>query len=201
MKQRLSTSVLIALVLPLFASVAPTAFGIVTPPEPRVFASSSGRTGLKVLPKGNGAVGICFTLNEDGSERVLWRRDLVNVPGDVVVLDQAGDAHRVVVTLDTHGMLGGQHALVVYNAKGEPTLDASSQSFVPEHANPPAGSIRTSLGVPWRTPAWSVRQAPDAGERVDVHLGDGRVATVDLAAKRVTLSEPAPPKSPTTSKP
>ena len=188
----------VAVTVACLGTLATTALAMVTPPEPRVFASASGRTGLKVLPKESGAVGVCFTLNEDGSERVLWRRDLVNIPADVVILDGRGDKERLVVTLDTYGKFGGTHALVVYDAQGKPLIDAASASFVPDHANPPANAPVTGLGRSWRTAGWSVRQPHDAGGRVDVSLGDGRVVTIDVAAKQVSPAQRAPEKSPAT---
>jgi hypothetical protein len=178
--------------------VTSAALALVTPPEPRVFASATGRTGLKVLPKGNGAVGVCFTLKEDGSEHVLWRRDLVNVPGDVVILDERGENERLVITLDTYGKLGGAHALVVYDAQGKLIIDAASASFVPDHANPPADAPVTSLGRPWRKAGWSVRQPHDAAGRVEVNLGDGRIATIDPATKQVSPAQHPSEKSPAT---
>jgi len=188
----------VAVVVAFLGAFTTTALAIVTPPEPRVFASASGRTGLKVLPKESGAVGVCFTLNEDGSERVLWRRDLVNLPKDVVVLDERGDNERLVVTLDTYGKLGGAHALVVYDAQGKPIIDAASASFVPDHANPPADAPVTSLGRPWRKAGWSVRQPHDAAGRVEVNLGDGRIATIDPATKQVSPAQHPSEKSPAT---
>jgi hypothetical protein len=198
LNEKLLPCVVAVLTVASFGVLATTALAIVTPPEPRIFASASGRTGLKVLPKENGAVGVCFTLNEDGSERVLWRRDLVNIPGDVVILDERGDNERLVVTLDTYGKFGGAHALIVYDAQGNPIIDAASASFVPDHANPPANAPVTSLGRPWRTAGWSVRQPHDAAGRVEVNLGDGRVVTIDPAAKQVSPAQRAPEKPPAT---
>ena len=190
----------IALTVTFVGTLATTGLAIVTPPEPRIFASASGRTGLKVLPKDSGAVGVCFTLNEDGSERVLWRRDLVSVPADVVILDERGDNERLVVTLDTYGKFGGTHALVVYGPQGKPIIDEASASFVPDHANPPANAPVTSLGRPWRKAGWSVRRPHDAGGRVEVNLGDGRVVTIDPAAKQVSPAQP-PAENPPASQP
>ena len=197
LNEKLLACVVAVMIVASFGGLATTALAIVTPPEPRLFASASGRTGLKVLPKESGAVGVCFTLNEDGSERVLWRRDLVNLPKDVVILDERGDNERLVVTLDTYGKLGGSHALVVYDAQGKPVIDAASASFVPEHANPAANAPLMSLGRPWRMAGWSVRQPHDAG-RVEVNLGDGRVVMIDPATKQVSPAHRPPEKSPAT---
>ena len=88
------------------------------PPRPRVFAEPlQGRYAFKSLP-GSGE-GVLFTLDTDGKEQVMWRAALVNVPHRVIV----GRSGKHVVTLDSWGRFGGEHALVVYGEKGKVLAD------------------------------------------------------------------------------
>ncbi|MGH9891594.1 MAG: hypothetical protein ACREA0_06360, partial [bacterium] len=91
------------------------------PPRPRVFASEGGTFGFKVLePKFLGtATGLLFDLDPDGEERTVWNGKLVNVPSRVRVSE---DGKRV-LTIDTYGKLGHEHALVVYDNQSKVLAD------------------------------------------------------------------------------
>jgi len=90
--------------------------------EPPIFASESGGRGLKVLPvevergqMATKATGVMFGLNKDGSDKVVWRRPLVNLPSRAYI--SASQGH--LVTIDTYANLGYEHVLVVYGPKGK----------------------------------------------------------------------------------
>jgi hypothetical protein len=91
------------------------------PPVPRIFASPSGKYGIKVVPPtkdGSRADAVVFTLDARGNEKALWRARLVNVPYQVFVTD----AGRV-ITLDTYARIGYEHAVVIYGDDGRVRAD------------------------------------------------------------------------------
>src|SRR5688500_17759874 len=78
------------------------AWGVVeVSPPPQIFASEDGRRAFEVIPDKNiktkrlgrhrvlqlerEATGILFTLDENGKEKVLWKRRLIGVPSEVLV--------------------------------------------------------------------------------------------------------------------
>ncbi|MDQ3441572.1 MAG: hypothetical protein M3478_14610 [Planctomycetota bacterium] len=180
--------------------------GMVAEPYPRVFASASGRFGLKVLP-GPGvrqpATAIAFTLAADGSETVLWRRAMLNLPADIALFEQ-GD-QLFVVTLDRWGSGGGDHAMVVYGAGGAVLQDLHSDTLRPATVAPPgtppaAGaappSARTRIrdgGQPWRTGVTLQVVPSEQGARVELRWPDGEIASVPLSAGPV---KPAAARNP-----
>jgi len=89
-------------------------------PVPRVFASSDGLFGFKVLPTpdAKNATGTLFTLDASGAEKVVWSRPLVCVPVEVRV-----SAKGHVATLDVWGTKGKEHSLVLYDRAGKVVAD------------------------------------------------------------------------------
>jgi len=209
--------------LVLFALVAMAAVGsqawaqaVVAVPYPRVFASASGRVGLKVLPNVKDplqpATGILFTLGVDGSEKELWRRELVNLPGQVSVFEDGQQVY--VVALDSWGSLGGKHGMVVYGGQGQVLRELHSDELrppappePPRAAGPNAGvPLKSSVGIiqSWRAGA-TLHFVPGEGSgHVELRWPDGTAAAVPLAGgpvKRSTVTSPGhPPQSPNTPK-
>jgi hypothetical protein len=99
-------------------------------PRPRVFASAAGTYGFKVLNPVflRTATGLLFTLDEDGQETQIWQAELVNVPHRVFLPD---DGKRV-ITIDTYGRLGSEHALVVYDEQGKVLEDYALDDLLTE---------------------------------------------------------------------
>jgi hypothetical protein len=100
-------------------------------PSPRVFSAWNGEVALKVIPPKDlrndaKAKGTLFKLNEDGSEKVVWEHDLVNVPMTVVVENRG----KCVVTINTYAHLGYEHALVIYDAKGTVVVDYALEDLL-----------------------------------------------------------------------
>lgn len=110
-------------VLPLLVTLIVTPLFADTwlPPRARVFASEGGTFGFKVLePKFLGtSTGVLFELDENGKEKTVWKGKLVNVPNRVLVSE---DGKRV-LTIDTYGKLGHEHALVVYDDQSKVLAD------------------------------------------------------------------------------
>ncbi len=96
-------------------------------PGSRIFASSKGEYGFKVMPPAANAPraheprggGTLFSLDEWGNEKPIWNVRLVNIPVRALVSDDG----KYVVTLDTWGGAGFDHSLVVYGAKGKVVAD------------------------------------------------------------------------------
>lgn len=86
-------------------------------PTPKVFASRWGNHGFKLLKPEFGGVseGVLFRLDADGQEQIVWQGKLVNTPHQVVVDDEG----KYLATIDTYGILGYAHALVIYGDQGK----------------------------------------------------------------------------------
>lgn len=87
-------------------------------PRPRIITNNQ-QLGFKILPKDGlrKANGIYFELNRDGSETVLWHRELLVCPQEAML------AHPYVITFDTFGRVTQPHAVVVYGPAGQVTVD------------------------------------------------------------------------------
>ena len=90
-------------------------------PTPRVFGSTWGNRGFKVLrPTLIGpSDGVLFCLDADGKEQIVWEAKLVNTPHRVLV----DDSGRFVASIDTYANLGFAHSLVIYGDKGKVIRD------------------------------------------------------------------------------
>jgi hypothetical protein len=168
----------------LVATLAWGVLGMIAEPYPRIFASSSGALGMKVLPEKDkrSATGVLFTLKTDGSEDELWRKPLVNLPGDVMLYDWGG--RRFVVTLDTWGRAGGPDSLVIYDQAGQVVARLSSQQIT---GQAPAGPIAQNGGRAWRDKAEFVTH-PTAPHLL-LLLKNGQAATVDLTTGAITKDD------------
>jgi hypothetical protein len=88
-------------------------------PTPQVFASASGTYGFKTQPSeppdARGmSQGMLFTPGPHGTETVVWKGFLLNVPHRAIVADDG----KYVVTLDVWARLGYERCLVIYDAQG-----------------------------------------------------------------------------------
>ena len=72
------------------------------------------------------AVGSLSRLGGQGAKVLLWKRDLVNVPHKVRIIQQG----KYVLTIDTYANLGYGHALVVYGEKGKLLVDLKMEDFL-----------------------------------------------------------------------
>jgi hypothetical protein len=115
MTRRTFLTLAVGLVLTL-SSVARATDIIWGDPRPRIFAQPNGEYAFKTLP--DKSEGVYFTLDKRGTEKVIWRAKLVNIPVRAIVTGS-----KYVITLDTWGRIGGEHCLVVYGAKGKAIAD------------------------------------------------------------------------------
>lgn len=108
-------------------------------PTPRIFASDDGHWGLKVLPgtprigpipADAVATGILLGINDDGSDRILWKMPLVNIPVQALVFKSY--QKLFVVTLDTWFRMGYEHSLVIYDKEGKVVRDLRLEDFLTE---------------------------------------------------------------------
>ncbi len=102
------------------------------PPSPRIYASTWGTHGFKMLPPdlraGGPATGILFSLDKDGKEKPVWEEKLVNIPMRVLISEDG----KHVVTIDTYASMGYKHALVVYGEKGKVVADLRLEDLLTE---------------------------------------------------------------------
>ena len=104
-------------------------------PTPRIFASDDGYWAFRVIPKTGSrgdvdatARGILFRLDDDGSDRILWEKWLVNIPVRVMLFRSYEKVF--VVTLDTWARMGYEHSLVVYDGEGKVVRDLKLEDFL-----------------------------------------------------------------------
>lgn len=99
-------------------------------PGPRLFAGDFGQHGFRMLnPQEDGkSIGELYAIGNDGKEFVIWRSELVNVPQDVFI----APGGKRVITIDTHGHLGGQHSVIVYDERGQVIADHDTYDFFNE---------------------------------------------------------------------
>lgn len=101
-------------------------------PTPKIYASRSGDVGCKILPTGKELIMFrssqaeLFKLDESGKQIVARRFVLVNIPHHVIVVGK-GD---YLVTLDTYGRLGFDHAITIYDKKGQLIADLDLEDFL-----------------------------------------------------------------------
>ena len=141
-------------------------------PKPRIFASSFGDYGLKMIPGEPSASATLFTLNEKGEEQAAWQGPLVNIPYRVYV----SDAGRV-VTVDTYARLGYEHALVVYDEKGKVLADYQLEDLLT--AEEIKDHVAVTAGSRWWNNDAQIGFSPD-GETFTIELPWGKVIMVDL---------------------
>jgi hypothetical protein len=108
-------------------------------PTPRIFASDDGHWALKVLPE-TAPIGpvkadaiaraVLFGINGDGSDRIVWKKPLINIPVRALLFKSY---HRLfVVTLDTWFRMGYEHSLVIYDKQGKLVRDLRLEDLLTE---------------------------------------------------------------------
>ncbi|NQT84024.1 hypothetical protein HQ563_13440 [bacterium] len=104
-------------------------------PTPRMFASDDGHWALRVIPetasRGKAdtiARGILFEITEDGTDRILWEKPLVNIPVRALLFKSYDKLF--VVTLDTWARMGYEHSLVIYDREGKVVRDLRPEDFL-----------------------------------------------------------------------
>ena len=197
-RRHCSSSLLVSTLIATFAVLLPVTQAMVAPPYPRLFASKSGRAGLKVIPEKQKSIAVAFTLAPDGSEQVLWRREFPNIPEEVEVFDlprdrgAGGDEGQsddvLVVTLDTWGRAGGDHALVVYGRGGKTLHDLKPADVLGSASAPKPRLAPADGGIPWRQGAvlQLVPSGQPGGGSLQLQFPDGRVASIGLPAGPVS---------------
>jgi hypothetical protein len=151
-------------------------------PRPQVFASASGAHGFRTRPpqlstwsgKGQGTL---FTLGANGSETVMWSRELINIPVRAFVTDDG----KHVVTFDTWARLGHEHALVIYGEQGNVVVDYDLDALL--SAEETGKLVETVGGRRWlEDAAIAFDESRDA---IVITLQWGRTIRVALSSSRI----------------
>jgi len=156
-------------------------------PRPQVFAAAYGAYGFKTRPpqlsvwsgKGHGTL---FAPAADGSERVVWNRELVNIPVRAFVADDG----KYVVTLDTWAKLGYEHALVIYGEQGNVVADYDLEALLP--ADDIARSVVQRVGSRHWLEGGAV-SFDEGRSSLVITLHWGKVLTVALSTGRIVASK------------
>ena len=172
MKNRL----LLAVTCLLFLAVATRADSWATP-TPRLFTNAWGTHALKVLPAADKMFGpadaVLFTLDEKGNERPQWKGRLVNLPHRVYL----SPSTKHIVTIDTYGQLGYQHAVVIYTDGGKVVADYRLEDLVTA-AELADKVMKTVSSRHWASGARI--HFPDTANSVEIELKWGRTIKIDL---------------------
>jgi hypothetical protein len=143
-------------------------------PRPRFFTSENGVYALKVVPLSGESQGrskaTLVTLDDQGNEHQIWSSKLVNIPAAALVLDSGR-----VVTLDTYGSIGYQHAVTVYGDRGQPISDYRLEDLLsPKEIE----DIPVSVSSRW----WSTG-------RTLTHMTEGESKVVSVGGVRINRPE------------
>jgi hypothetical protein len=151
-------------------------------PTPRVFGSQFGHHGFKVLKPEFGGVsqGVLFRLDANGNEQIVWQARLVNTPHQVVVDDEG----KFVATIDTYGILGFAHSLVVYGDQGQVLGDLRLEDLLSQE------EIDTKVPRSESSRPWADR----ADARIEsgllvIRLAWGKTLKVELASGKLAAAE------------
>jgi len=153
----------------------------------RVFAETTGGRGFKVIPISAAAGthagevqsrGVLFYLENDGTEKVLWDKLLVNIPVGVLVSSRG----NCVVTLDTWAHMSYEHGLVVYGAKGEVVADFKLEDLLSKD------EIQKNVDQSVSSRNW-LRDAntrfDETAEHLVITLKWGKLITLDLKTGKI----------------
>jgi hypothetical protein len=147
-------------------------------PTPRVFASTWGSRGFKVLkPTINGpSEGVLFRLDGDGKEQIVWQAQLVNTPHRVLV----DDSGKFVATIDTYANLGFAHSLVIYGDTGKVIRDFKLKDLLTPD------EIRKNLTHTETSRHWAKKCAFDMeGDHLVLRLSWGKVIRIELPTGKI----------------
>lgn len=151
-------------------------------PVARYFTSGDGRFAWKVVPGAAGATGVLTTLNPDGTEREIWRRDLDHVPVDALI---AGGAQPYVAAFDTWGRAGNAHSLTLYAPNGDIIRDFTLEQLL--SADDIAARVASTECCRW----WREGVEPTILGRdnptLRLDFPWGKTVIVDLASGRTPL--------------
>lgn len=156
-------------------------------PRPQVFPAAHGpfrfRTRPPQLANWSGkAQGTVVRVGSDGTETVLWTRELVNIP----VIGYIADDGKHVVTFDTWARLGYEHALVIYGEQGDIVVDYDLDALLS------ADEISTSVVHTVGARRWLQGAAiafDHGGHNVVVTLRWGKIIRVALATGKIETSQ------------
>ena len=164
-------------------------------PGARIFASEDGFSALKVVPEKDYrkkqdpvATGIVFWLNEhDGSENIVWKQELVNIPVGALMLRSYG-ALLAVVTLDTWAHMGYEHSLVIYSKDGKLVKDLQLEDLLTKEEI--AHQIRQSKSSRhWRKQATFDLVHDPSPPKLRITFDWGKVLLVELHTGKIVPSE------------
>jgi hypothetical protein len=123
-------------------------------------------------------LGILFTVDDKGEDKVVWRRQLVNCPSTVYLSDSGR-----VVTMDNAATHGYEHSLVLYDLRGKVKADYSLEALLSKEEI--AKNVKKTVSSRWWTEGadrgFSFIRTEDAMVEVfTIKLRWGRVITLDL---------------------
>ena len=149
------------------------------PPSPQVFASANGTFGFKTQPSQPYQLlgmsgGRLFTLAPDGTESVIWRGFLLNVPHRAIVADDG----KYVVTLDVWSRIGYERCLVIYDEGGIVVASFDLEALLSKEEITKIGT-QTDGSRRWLT--GGKVEFNEKNNRVVVTLAWGRVISIELA--------------------
>ena len=155
--------------------------------RPQVFLAANGtfrfRTRPPQLANWSGkAQGTVVRVGADGTEAVLWTRELVNIP----VIGYVADDGKHVVTFDTWARLGYEHALVIYGDRGNVVVDYDLGALLS------ADDISTSVVHTVGARRWlqgATIAFDDRGHHVVITLHWGKIIRVALATGKIETSQ------------
>ena len=117
----------------------------------------------------------------DGTETVLWSRELVNIP----VIGYIADDGKHVVTFDTWARLGYEHALVIYGEQGDIVVDYDLDALLS------ADEISTSVIHTVGARRWlqGATVAFNDGRDLVITLHWGKIIRVALSTGKIETSQ------------
>ena len=162
-------------------------------PGARMFASEDGRTALKVIAqkdyrtkKNPAAIGVLFGMEGDGSEHIIWKQELVNIPMHALILRSYGVLG--VVTLDTYANMGYEHSLVIYDKNGKLVKDFQLEDLLSkeEIAHRTQRSVSSRY---WRREATFDRIHDPKNPKLRITFDWGKVLLIELLTGKIVPPE------------
>lgn len=170
-------------------------------PYPRIFSNSTD-IGVKILPliKDGAQCSRCikFRLQSDGSEEVLWERELTYLPAKIMFLND------YVIALDTYGRALTDHGIVVFGVNGEILVDLNLETFLSndeiqmyvageDWSNYPIWTHGMEINlVREKAKKLSLRLKWDKLVYIDIHTGEVQICPPQRISKYGIYSEKRP---------
>jgi len=183
-----STITSLSLVAMLAVAATPVCADTWAEPMPRVFASQWGEVGCKILPTGRrlvmgqSAQAEVFKLDPSGKTKIQARFVLVNIPYKLMIVGE-GD---FIVTIDTYGRLGFEHALTIYSGKGKLIADKALEDLLT--ADEIKTLPRSASSRSWTKDAEF--RADAVAKQMTITLACGIEMRIDLVTGKVTRPQP-----------